>query len=196
HLRVIRVAPAPELAAARESMMTNLEGRVYAVTGGSSGIGAALGPALVAAGAKVVLGARRTDRVTEITRPLGDQAHAVQMDVRRPEDGERLVQEALDTFGKIDGLIANAGIGMYGGILDNTDDELAEMLDTNVAGTVWPIRAVVPICANAARATSSSSVRWRACAGPGTKPSMRPRSMPRSGWPAVWTGNCTGRTSG
>lgn len=124
--------------------MTNLEGRVYAVTGGSSGIGAALGPALVAAGAKVVLGARRTDRVTEITRPLGDQAHAVQMDVRRPEDGERLVQEALDTFGKIDGLIANAGIGMYGGILDNTDDELAEMLDTNVAGTVWPIRAVVP----------------------------------------------------
>lgn len=124
--------------------MTNLEGRVYAVTGGSSGIGAALGPALVAAGAKVVLGARRTDRVTEITRPLGSQAHAVQMDVRRPEDGERLVQEALDTFGRIDGLIANAGIGMYGGILDNTDDELAEMLDTNVAGTVWPIRAVVP----------------------------------------------------
>ena len=128
----------------KEKAMTNLEGRVFAVTGGSSGIGAALGPALAETGAKVVLGARRRDRLTEIIRPLGDAAHAVEMDVSRPDDSRRLVQETIDTFGKIDGIIANAGIGMYGGILDNTDDELAEMLDTNVAGTVWPIRAAVP----------------------------------------------------
>jgi 3-oxoacyl-[acyl-carrier protein] reductase len=66
------------------------------------------------------------------------------MDVRSPEDSRRLVQEALERFGRLDSLVANAGIGMYGGILDHTDDALRTMLDTNVAGTIWPIRAALP----------------------------------------------------
>jgi 3-oxoacyl-[acyl-carrier protein] reductase len=91
-----------------------------------------------------VLGARRRDRLKALEEEFPERAVAVEMDVRKPEDARRLVGTAVDRFGRLDSLVANAGIGMYGGILDRTDEELATMLDTNVAGTVWPIRAAVP----------------------------------------------------
>jgi 3-oxoacyl-[acyl-carrier protein] reductase len=75
---------------------------------------------------------------------LSGPAAAVEMDVRAPEDSGRLIGEAVETFGRLDALIANAGIGAYGGIMDLSDDQLRDMIDTNVAGTVWPIRAAVP----------------------------------------------------
>lgn len=124
--------------------MEDLSGSVVAITGASSGIGAATAEVLVAEGASVVLGARRRDRLEELTSKLGDRAAAVEMDVRNPDDSSRLIQTAVDRFGHIDTLIANAGIGAYGGIMDLSDDQLREMMDTNVAGTVWPIRAAVP----------------------------------------------------
>lgn len=124
--------------------MGDLSKRVVAITGASSGIGAATAEALAAEGASVVLGARRTDRLEELTSKLGARATAVEMDVRNPNDSSRLIQTAVDRFGHIDTLIANAGIGAYGGIMDLSDDQLREMMDTNVAGTVWPIRAAVP----------------------------------------------------
>jgi len=120
-----------------------LEGSSIAITGASSGIGAATARALASRGARVVLGARRRERLDELVAELGDRAVAVEMDVRKPEDAERLVGAAVERFGRIDGLIANAGIGMYGGILDHSDEELEEMLDTNIAGTVWPVRSAV-----------------------------------------------------
>lgn len=55
-----------------------------------------------------------------------------------------MVTAAIERFGRLDALVANAGIGAYGGIMDLTDEKLAEMMDINVAGTVWPIRAAVP----------------------------------------------------
>ncbi|HEX4442080.1 MAG TPA: SDR family oxidoreductase [Galbitalea sp.] len=120
------------------------ENYVAAITGASSGIGEATARALVARGAKVVVGARRVDRLNSLVAELGENnVAAVTMDVRRPADAELLVATAVDRFGHIDGLIANAGIGVYGGILDHTDDELAEMMETNIAGTVWPVRAAV-----------------------------------------------------
>ena len=124
--------------------MGDLSERVVAITGASSGIGAATAEALAAEGASVVLGARRTDRLEELTSKLGARVAAVGMDVRNPDDSSRLIQTAVDRFGHIDTLIANAGIGAYGGIMDLSDDQLREMMDTNVAGTVWPIRAAVP----------------------------------------------------
>jgi len=122
----------------------DLSGSVVAITGASSGIGAATAEVLAAEGASVVLGARRRDRLEELTSKLGARAAAVEMDVRNPDDSSRLMQTAIDRFGHIDTLIANAGIGAYGGIMDLSDDQLREMMDTNVAGTVWPIRAAVP----------------------------------------------------
>jgi NADP-dependent 3-hydroxy acid dehydrogenase YdfG len=124
--------------------MEDLKGTVVAITGASAGIGRATARELAGAGANVVLGARRQDRLEALEAEFPGQAIAVEMDVRSPDDGRRLVREAVERFGRLDTLVANAGIGMYGGILDNSDEALATMLDTNVAGTVWPIRAAVP----------------------------------------------------
>ena len=124
--------------------MRDLNGTVVAITGASSGIGEATARALAAEGASVVLGARRKDRLTELADELGSQVAIVEMDVRSPEDSQRLVDQAVQSFGHLDAIIVNAGVGMYGGIMDQTDDEIRAMIDTNVAGTIWPIRAAVP----------------------------------------------------
>ena len=124
--------------------MTDLTGKVAVITGASAGMGAAAARALIGEGASVVLGARRRDRLDALVAELGDSAVSVEMDVRDPEGSRRLVDRALDRFGRLDILIANAGIGAYGGIMDLSDDQLSVMMDTNVAGTVWPIRAAVP----------------------------------------------------
>ena len=121
-----------------------LEGKVALITGASAGIGEACAYAFAAAGANVVVSARRAGRLVEIQEKLGGQAVAVPSDVRTPGDASRMVAAALDGFGKLDILVANAGIGMYGGILDHSDEDLAAMLDTNIAGTIWPIRAAIP----------------------------------------------------
>jgi len=124
--------------------MRDLSGTVTAITGASAGIGAATARALAAEGGAVVLGARRADRLAELAQELGHNAAVVEMDVRNPGDSEKLAAEAVDRFGKLDALVANAGIGAYGGIMDLTNDQLVAMMDTNIAGTVWPIRAAVP----------------------------------------------------
>ncbi len=124
--------------------MRDLSGTVVAITGASSGIGAATARALGAEGASVALGARRKDRLTELADELGSQVAVVEMDVRTSEDSQRLVDQAVESFGHLDAIVVNAGVGMYGGIMDQTDDEIRSMIDTNVAGTIWPIRAAVP----------------------------------------------------
>ena len=124
--------------------MRDISGLTVAITGASAGIGEATARAVVAAGATVVLGARRVDRLEALAAELGSSAAIVEMDVREPGDSQRLVQEAYARFGRLDALVANAGIGAYGGIMDLTDEKLKTMMDTNVAGTVWPIRAAVP----------------------------------------------------
>jgi NADP-dependent 3-hydroxy acid dehydrogenase YdfG len=124
--------------------MEELTGKVIAITGASAGIGAATARALAAEGASVVLGARRQGRLAELADELGDRVAVVEMDVRDPAASRRLVDTALERFQRLDALVANAGIGAYGGIMDLDDDQLREMMDTNVAGTVWPIRAAVP----------------------------------------------------
>lgn len=124
--------------------MRDLNGTVAAITGASSGIGAASARALAAEGASLVLGARRVERLEEIAEEVDSEVAVVEMDVRKPEDANRLVEEAHSRFGRLDALVANAGIGAYGGIMDLTDEQLEEMMETNVAGTVWPIRAAVP----------------------------------------------------
>lgn len=124
--------------------MANLAGAVVGITGASAGIGAATARALIAEGANVVVGARRVERLETLAGEFGDKVAVVEMDVRVPADSERLVARAVETYGRFDALVANAGIGAYGGIMDLTDDQLQTMMDTNVAGTVWPIRAAVP----------------------------------------------------
>jgi 3-oxoacyl-[acyl-carrier protein] reductase len=123
----------------------DLTGSVVAITGATAGIGAAAATQLVDAGARVVLGGRREERLDEIVARLGpDRAIGVRMDVQLPEDNQRLVDAALAAFGRLDTIVPNAGIGLYGGILDHSDAEVARMMHTNYDGTVWAIRAAVP----------------------------------------------------
>jgi NADP-dependent 3-hydroxy acid dehydrogenase YdfG len=118
--------------------MTSLEGKVALVTGASRGIGAAVARALAAEGVRLALASRSGDDLGlegTVARPC---------DVRRPEDLEALAAEAVDRFGGIDILVANAGVGAYGPFLDLPADQLEEMIDVNVKGTLYAVRAALP----------------------------------------------------
>jgi NADP-dependent 3-hydroxy acid dehydrogenase YdfG len=118
--------------------MTSLEGKVALVTGASRGIGAAVARSLAAEGVRLALASRSGD-------DLGlDGAVARRCDVRRPDDLEALVAEAVERFGGIDILVANAGVGAYGPFLDLPADQLEEMVDVNVKGTLYAVRAALP----------------------------------------------------
>ena len=118
--------------------MTSLEGRVALVTGASRGIGATVARSLAAEGVRLALASRSGD-------DLGlDGAVARRCDVRQPDDLEALVAEAVERFGGIDILVANAGVGAYGPFLDLPADQLEEMIDVNVKGTLYAVRAALP----------------------------------------------------
>jgi NADP-dependent 3-hydroxy acid dehydrogenase YdfG len=122
----------------------SIDGSVAVITGASAGIGAATARTLVAAGARVALSARRTERLDALTDELGaDSVLGVTGDVRDPAHNEALVEAAVQRWGRVDTIVANAGIGAYGGILDLDDDVLREMVETNYLGTVWTVRAAV-----------------------------------------------------
>ena len=96
----------------------SIQGTVAVITGASAGIGAATARTLVDAGARVALGARRKERLDSLVDELGgDNAVAVPGDVRDPQYDDQLVAAAVDRWGRVDSIIANAGIGAYGGIL-------------------------------------------------------------------------------
>jgi NADP-dependent 3-hydroxy acid dehydrogenase YdfG len=118
--------------------MTSLEGKVAFVTGASRGIGAAVAQALAERGARLALSSRSGD-------DLGlEGAIARPSDVRRADELEALAAEAADRFGGIDILVANAGVGAYGPFLELPSDQLEEMVDVNVKGTLYAVRAVLP----------------------------------------------------
>ncbi len=125
--------------------LRDLTGSVVVITGATAGIGAAAARLLVEAGAKVALGARRAERLDAFVAELGaDNAVGVATDVRDPAQCHALVAAAKGTWGRVDSVVANAGMGMYGGILERSDDELRTMMETNYDGTVWAIRAALP----------------------------------------------------
>ena len=118
--------------------MTSLEGKVALVTGASRGIGAAVARAFAAKGVRLALASRSGD-------DLGvDGAVARPCDVRQPDDLEALAAEAVERFGGIDILVANAGVGAYGPVLELPADQLEEMIDVNVKGTLYAVRAALP----------------------------------------------------
>jgi 3-oxoacyl-[acyl-carrier protein] reductase len=122
--------------------LRDLKDTVIAITGATSGIGKATAEQLVGLGAKVSLGARNADRLHALVEQLGaDNAVAVPMDVRSVEDNQALINAAVEKLGKLDSIVPNAGIGMYGSVLDHSDDEIRRMMHTNYDGTVWTVRA-------------------------------------------------------
>ena len=125
--------------------LRDIKGKVVVITGATSGIGKAAAEQLVEQGAKVVLNARNKARLDEIVSQLGaDNAVAVAGDCGDPVVAREIASTALAEFGTIDTIVPNAGIGMYGSILDYSDDEVNRMMRTNYEGTVHIIRACLP----------------------------------------------------
>jgi NAD(P)-dependent dehydrogenase (short-subunit alcohol dehydrogenase family) len=117
-----------------------LDNRVAIVTGGSSGLGVAFARALAEAGATVVLGARRKDKLLETQRSIeeaGGKAAIVQCDVSIPEDCHRLVSAAVEQFGKVDILVNNAGKGTAVPATRETPEQFREVIDINLNGCYW-----------------------------------------------------------
>jgi NAD(P)-dependent dehydrogenase (short-subunit alcohol dehydrogenase family) len=118
--------------------MSPLEGRVALVTGASRGIGAATARTLASAGAHVAIASRSGDN------PGIDGAFAQQCDVRDPAALEATVAATVAHFGRLDVLVVNAGVGAYGPFLDLPAADLDEMIDVNVKGALYAVRAALP----------------------------------------------------
>lgn len=128
-------------------MNNNIEHKVVIITGASSGLGAETARHLAKKGAKLVLGARRLDRLEQLVDEIkqqGGEAIAVAMDVSKRDDVEQLAQKAVAHFGRIDVLINNAGT-MPGALMSALKvDEWDKMIDVNVKGVLYGIAAVLP----------------------------------------------------
>src|SRR6059036_3408819 len=112
--------------------------RVLVITGASTGIGAATARAAVADGFNLVVAARSQDKLRALTGELGDdRALAVATDVTVWEDNERLIAAALDRFGRIDAVFANAGFGAARGWLKETPQHWRDMVLTNVLSAAY-----------------------------------------------------------
>ncbi|KDN23462.1 SDR family oxidoreductase [Amycolatopsis rifamycinica] len=120
-----------------------IENKVVVITGASSGIGAATATLLAERGAKVVLGARRKDRLDALAGRLG--AISLPTDVRRPEDVAALVRLARETHGRLDVLVGNAGVGPISPLDSLRVDDWDTMIDVNVKGVLHGIAAALPV---------------------------------------------------
>jgi NAD(P)-dependent dehydrogenase (short-subunit alcohol dehydrogenase family) len=121
-----------------------LDGKVAVVTGASSGLGVAFSKALAEAGADLVLGARRTERLNEtgaIVESMGRRFVAKATDVSKPEDCDALIALAIETFGHVDILVNNAGVGTAVPATKETPEQFREVLDVNLMGAYWMSQA-------------------------------------------------------
>ncbi|MBJ6144882.1 SDR family oxidoreductase [Hymenobacter sp. BT559] len=128
--------------------MENVQGKVIAITGASSGIGAATARLLAAHGAKVVLGARRLDRLAALADAIvaaGGEVAYIRTDVSQRTDVAALIQLACERYGKLDVLINNAGIGLISPLDELRVEDWEAMIDVNIKGTLYGIAAALPV---------------------------------------------------
>ncbi len=148
--------------------MFRLDDKVAVVTGASSGLGVAFAQALSEAGADVVLGARRVERLEETKRLVegaGRRAIAVRTDVASPAECQRLVDSAMDEFGRVDVLVNNAGIGTAVPATRETPDQFRSVIDVNLNGCYWMAQACGRVMQPGSSIVNISSVLGLTTAG-------------------------------
>lgn len=128
--------------------MDHIKGKVVAITGSSSGIGKAIAIKLAENGAKVVLGARSTEKLEKLTQEIknkGGEAYYTTIDVKNKSDVRLLVDTAVARYGKLDVIVNNAGISQLGRIDDLDVDGWEEMIDINLKGVLYGMAAAIPV---------------------------------------------------
>ena len=122
----------------------SLQDTVVVITGAGGGIGGATARLALEAGANVVLGDLTEDAVRPLQREWGeDRVAVVAGDVRVEATSDALVAAGVRAFGRVDSVVANAGVGFYGGLLDHGAEQVELMVDVNLKGTIWLCRAAV-----------------------------------------------------
>lgn len=124
--------------------MLNVENKVIIITGASSGIGEAAAMALAKSGAKVVLSARREDRLAKIAGEIGENAAYLKSDVANGDEMKSLVAFAVQKFGKVDVVFANAGIMPGSSMSELKVTDWMDMVDINIKGVLNMMAAVLP----------------------------------------------------
>ena len=128
--------------------MNNIENKVIVITGASSGLGEATARLLAKKGAKVALGARRTEKLEAIVHDIraeGGQAEFIGMDITKPQEVQALIEKALSAFGQIDVLVNNAGLMSIAPLSELKVDEWNRMIDINIKGVLYGIAATLPV---------------------------------------------------
>ncbi|MBA8902923.1 SDR family oxidoreductase [Phyllobacterium sp. P30BS-XVII] len=127
--------------------MLNIKGKVVAITGASSGIGEATAKVLAAAGAHVVIGARRVDRLQQLAREISEAGGTVRtrrLDVTDQSDVQGFVDFAKSEFGRLDVIINNAGVMPLSPLEALKVNEWDQMIDVNIKGVLYGIAAALP----------------------------------------------------
>jgi NAD(P)-dependent dehydrogenase (short-subunit alcohol dehydrogenase family) len=158
-----------------------LDGKVAVVTGASSGLGVAIAQGMAAAGADVAIGARRVTRLEDskvLVERLGRRCVAVETDVTRVEDCNRLVDAAVDHLGRCDILVNNAGIGGdYNPATEDPPEHFRHVVDVNLMGSYWMAQAAGRVMPPGSAVVNVSSVM-----------AVTTAKMPASGYSAAKAG--------
>lgn len=125
--------------------MGDLVGKVAVITGASSGIGEATAIALANAGAAVVLGARRLERLEAIKNKIQGDCLTIEVDVTRKDQVKYLIQKTKDVYGQVDILVNNAGVMFLSELEKLRVEEWEKMIDVNVKGVLYGLAEVIPV---------------------------------------------------
>jgi NAD(P)-dependent dehydrogenase (short-subunit alcohol dehydrogenase family) len=125
--------------------MSSRSNRVWLVTGTSSGLGRALADAVVARGDVLVAAVRRPDLNDDLVKTAPNRVRVVEADVTNPEQVQEAVRTAVDTFGRIDVVVNNAGYGLLGGVEEATDEQIRRQFEVNMFGVFTVTRAALPV---------------------------------------------------
>jgi len=151
-----------------------LDGKVAVVTGASSGLGVAFAQALAQAGADLVLGARRVERLPE-TGALVEAENrnfvALKTDVTKPDDCTALIALAIERFGRVDILVNNAGVGTAVPATSETPEQFRNVIDVNLMGSYWMAQAFAREAKNGGAIVNISSILG-----------MRPGGLPQAAY--------------